>query len=115
MSQVDDSMYRRKIHQQLQMRTARNSKAPIMLPDSGVVPRFDPKLNREHQPKNVGTTGFYQYRKSRINEGSKPIGSQRFPRSVPGPTQLTQDYLRTKKHTGATTGPQGYMPRNGRP
>ena len=42
MSQVDDSMYRRKIHQQLQMRTARNSKAPIMLPDSGVVPRFDP-------------------------------------------------------------------------
>lgn len=114
MSQLDDSRYRRQVRQQLEMRTKRNSTAPVMIPDSGVIPRFLNKVNGTAQPTQLGTTAFYQFRKSKENQGAKPVGSQRFPKSVRNPTQLTHSYLKRRPGSGATPAPQAFFARGGR-
>ena len=111
MTQLDDRRYRKEIQSELRKRTARNSHAPILLPDSGVIPRFDPALNKQSQPINLGTTAWYQYKKSTQNQGSKPVGAQRFPKSVRNATQLTHAYLRRKPGSGPTSTQQPFTPR----
>ena len=114
MSQIDDSRYRRQIRQQLDMRARRNAQTPVMLPDSGVIPRFPADLNRAKQPTNLGTTSFYQYQKARQNQGSRPQGSQRFPKSVRSPTELIHASLRRKPVSGVGQMQPPFVPRGGR-
>lgn len=93
MSQLDDPIYQNRIREQIKQRTNRNSKKPIILPDSGVIPYFPAKINGGQQPNNLGHTGFYQYGKSTVNQGSKPVGKQRLPLSSQSLTRLHHEKL----------------------
>ena len=83
MSRIDQASYVKFVREERNKRVHRNSSKPIIIPDSGIIPRFAAELNRGKQPQSISGLSKFQVKQFHRNIGAKPQGAQRFPQSVP--------------------------------